>query len=118
MKEKVAFIGLGVMGYPMAGHLSDAGHDVTVYNRTTSKAQCWIDTYRGKLAQTPAKATMDSDIVLLCVGNDADLRSVMLGDDGVLSSLRPGSIWLITPPLLLMSRPKCIWLARISALCF
>ncbi|MFT5674292.1 MAG: 2-hydroxy-3-oxopropionate reductase [Paraglaciecola sp.] len=92
MKEKVAFIGLGVMGYPMAGHLSEDGHDVTVYNRTTTKARQWIDNFKGKLALTPAEAAMDSSIVLLCVGNDADLRSVMLGDNGVLATLRPGSI--------------------------
>lgn len=92
MKEKVAFIGLGVMGYPMAGHLSNAGHNVTVYNRTTTKAQRWADDFKGQLALSPAKAAACSDIVFLCVGNDADLRSIMLGDDGVLSTLRPGSI--------------------------
>jgi 3-hydroxyisobutyrate dehydrogenase-like beta-hydroxyacid dehydrogenase len=92
VREKVAFIGLGVMGYPMAGHLSGAGHDITVYNRTTAKAEQWINDFQGKLALTPAIAAKESDVVLLCVGNDADLRSVMLGDSGVLSSLRPGSI--------------------------
>lgn len=92
MREKVAFIGLGVMGYPMAGHLSHAGHDVTVYNRTTAKAQQWIDNFQGQLALTPAEASKNSNIVLLCVGNDADLRSVMHGEAGVLATLRAGSI--------------------------
>ena len=91
MGQNVGFIGLGVMGYPMAGHLSTAGHNVTVYNRTASKAQQWLQEYKGTLAHTPAEVAEHADIVFVCVGNDNDLRSVMLGADGVLSGLVSGS---------------------------
>ena len=88
----VAFIGLGVMGFPMAGHLSRAGHTVTVYNRTAAKAQAWVAEFGGAHAATPREAAGKADIVFACVGNDDDLRSVMLGDDGALAGMRPGSL--------------------------
>ncbi|WP_415884764.1 NAD(P)-dependent oxidoreductase [Neptuniibacter sp. QD37_6] len=89
---KVAFIGLGVMGYPMAGHLAQAGHDVTVYNRTTAKSEAWIEDYKGSFALTPAMAAQGADIVFTCVGNDDDLRAVTSGEQGVLSTMQAGSI--------------------------
>lgn len=92
--SKVAFIGLGVMGYPMAGHLSNRGFDVTVYNRTTSKAQKWATEYAGKFAVTPSEASEGADVVALCVGNDDDVRSVVYGDTGVLNSMSAGSVLL------------------------
>ncbi|MCF2915055.1 NAD(P)-dependent oxidoreductase [Pseudoalteromonas sp. Cn5-37] len=91
MSMKVAFIGLGVMGYPMAGHLANAGHNVTVYNRTTAKAQKWVSEYQGEYAETPSKAAKGADIVFMCVGNDDDLRSVVYGEQGVLASMHEGS---------------------------
>lgn len=90
--KKCAFIGLGVMGYPMAGHLAKAGLQLTVYNRTAAKAAQWIGEYQGQKADTPAAAAVDADIVFTCVGNDDDLRAVVLGDDGILASLKPGAI--------------------------
>ena len=89
---KVAFIGLGTMGYPMAGHLAAAGHDVTVYNRTQSKAQSWVAEFSGQLTLTPKEAAREASIVFVCVGNDDDLREVTSGSDGVLKSLMPGAI--------------------------
>lgn len=90
---KVAFIGLGVMGYPMAGHLkTKGGHDVCVYNRTSTKAQKWAKEFDGKSAQTPAEAAKDADFIFTCVGNDEDLRSVTIGDNGVLKGMKSGSI--------------------------
>jgi 3-hydroxyisobutyrate dehydrogenase len=90
---KVAFIGLGVMGYPMAGHLkTKGGHDVTVYNRTSAKAAKWVAQFGGNSAATPAEAARDADFVFTCVGNDDDLRSVTLGDNGALSGMRSGAI--------------------------
>jgi 3-hydroxyisobutyrate dehydrogenase len=90
---KVAFIGLGVMGYPMAGHLKTKGnHDVSVYNRTTSKAEKWAAEFGGKVGLTPAQAAQDADFVFTCVGNDDDLRSVTMGETGVLSAMKTGSI--------------------------
>ncbi|MBV2183483.1 MAG: NAD(P)-dependent oxidoreductase [Rhizobium sp.] len=90
---KVAFIGLGVMGYPMAGHLkTKGGHEVTVYNRTTAKAEKWVAQFGGKAAATAAQAAADADFVFTCVGNDDDLRSVTIGKDGVLSGMKPGAI--------------------------
>ncbi|WP_159948139.1 NAD(P)-dependent oxidoreductase [Rhizobium sp. 18065] len=90
---KVAFIGLGVMGYPMAGHLkAKGGHDVTVYNRTTAKAEAWVKQHGGSHALTPAEAANDADFVFTCVGNDDDLRSVTIGENGVLSGMKPGAI--------------------------
>lgn len=89
---KVSFIGLGVMGYPMAGHLANAGHQVTVYNRTTEKAEKWQGTYSGEYALTPKLAAQGAEIVFICVGNDDDLRSVVYGDDGVLAGLTSGAL--------------------------
>lgn len=90
---KVAFIGLGVMGYPMAGHLKvKGGHEVTVYNRTTAKAEAWVAQYGGSHALTPAEAADDADFVFTCVGNDDDLRSVTTRTDGVLSRMKSGAI--------------------------
>jgi 3-hydroxyisobutyrate dehydrogenase-like beta-hydroxyacid dehydrogenase len=91
---KVAFIGLGVMGYPMAGHIAKAGHDVTVYNRTAAKAEKWAGEYGGKAAPTPAKAAVDCDFVFSCVGNDDDLRSVTTGPDGAFSTMKKGAIFI------------------------
>lgn len=84
-KAKVAFIGLGVMGFPMAGHLKTAGYETTVYNRTTSRAEQWCANYDGTLALTPREAAIDADIVFVCVGNDDDVRSVIYGESGVLA---------------------------------
>lgn len=92
MSTKLAFVGMGVMGYPMAGHLQGAGYDVCVYNRTPSKAEAWCDEYGGRAASTPAAAALDAEVVFMCVGNDDDVRSVVYGDDGVLASMQPGSI--------------------------
>jgi 3-hydroxyisobutyrate dehydrogenase len=90
---KVAFVGLGVMGYPMAGHLKNkGGHDVTVYNRTGAKAQQWVGQYGGKSAPTPKQAAESQDFVMACVGNDNDLREVMLGEAGVFAGARKGAI--------------------------
>ena len=91
--RKLAFLGLGVMGYPMAGHLRRAGHSVTVYNRTASKAALWVTEYGGQHASTPRSAAADADIVFACVGNDNDLRSVVLGDTGALAGMKPGAIF-------------------------
>lgn len=90
---KAAFIGLGVMGYPMAGHLTKNGHEVTVYNRTTAKADAWVKEHGGAAADTPAKAAEGADIVFSCVGNDDDLRSVVYGDDGILAGMSKGSVY-------------------------
>jgi len=90
---KIAFLGLGVMGYPMAGHLlKKGGHDVTVYNRTPAKAAQWVKEYGGKSAASPKEAAQDKDFVLMCVGNDDDVRSVARGDSGVLAGLKKGAI--------------------------
>ncbi len=90
---KVAFIGLGVMGYPMAGHLkTKGGHDVCVYNRTAAKAEKWVAEFGGSSAPTPAEAAKGADFVFTCVGNDDDLRAVTLGEDGVLSTMEAGSV--------------------------
>src|SRR5512134_2392476 len=90
--HKVAFLGLGVMGYPMAGHLARAGHKVTVYNRTTRKAEQWVEEYGGRLGKTPKEAASGAQLVFSCVGNDADLRSVYLGPDGALGAMDSDSI--------------------------
>lgn len=90
----VAFLGLGVMGYPMAGHLAKAGHDVTVYNRTTAKADAWVAEHGGKMGATPAQAANGADFVMACVGNDDDLRGVCLGDDGAFSSMAAGATFV------------------------
>ncbi|MGF9691545.1 NAD(P)-dependent oxidoreductase [Rhizobium sp. 0TCS1.26] len=90
---KVAFIGLGVMGFPMAGHLRQkGGHDVVVYNRTAAKAQSWVEKFGGSFAATPAEAAKDADFVFTCVGNDDDLRSVTIGETGVLAGMKAGAI--------------------------
>ena len=92
---KVAFLGLGVMGAPMAGHLAAAGHQVTVYNRTTAKAQAWSDEFQGHHhAASPRKAVKGAHMVFCCVGNDDDLRSVVLGTDGAFAGMEPGSIFV------------------------
>lgn len=92
---KVAFLGLGVMGYPMAGHLAaEGGHDVTVYNRTGIKAEKWVDQFGGQMAATPADAANDCDMVFACVGNDEDLHEVTLGDAGSFQSMNEGSIFI------------------------
>lgn len=88
----VAFIGLGVMGFPMAGHLKAAGHPVTVYNRTRATAERWQAQHGGDVEDTPAAATRNADVVFTCVGNDDDLRSVTLGEDGALATLKPGAL--------------------------
>lgn len=88
----VTFIGLGVMGFPMAGHLAQAGHTVRVYNRTPSKARDWVQEFGGSHAPTPREAAQDADMVFLCVGNDDDLRSVVLGADGALAGMKPGAL--------------------------
>jgi 3-hydroxyisobutyrate dehydrogenase-like beta-hydroxyacid dehydrogenase len=89
--KKTAFIGLGVMGFPMAGHLARAGHDVTVYNRSPAKAAQWAQKHGGKSAPTPAAAAMGAECVMLCVGNDNDVRAVALGENGVLSAMASGT---------------------------
>ncbi len=92
--RSVAFLGLGVMGHPMAGHLQRAGHQVTVYNRTGSKADQWVTQYGGRSAATPRAAAAGADIVFACVGNDADLRSVVLGESGALAGMKAGAIFV------------------------
>ncbi len=92
MTASVAFLGLGVMGFPMAGHLAAKGHDVTVYNRTASKAESWVAEHGGKSAPTPAAAASGADFVFTCVGNDDDLRAVTLGPDGALAGMGEGTL--------------------------
>ena len=94
MTCKVTFIGLGVMGYPMAGYISKAGHNVTVYNRTTTKADKWLTEYKGSKAVTPANAADGADFVFTCVGNDNDLKEVTFGDNGIFKSIKKGSIYI------------------------
>jgi 3-hydroxyisobutyrate dehydrogenase len=91
---KTAFLGLGVMGFPMAGHLKKGGHEVTVYNRTATKAQKWAETHGGKAAATPAEAARGADIVFSCVGNDDDLRSIVLGEQGAFAGMAKGAIFV------------------------
>ena len=92
--RKVAFLGLGVMGLPMAGHLALAGHEVTVYNRSAAKSQAWVAEFKGRSAPTPREAAAGADIVFCCVGNDDDLRSVVLGSDGALAGMKAGAIFV------------------------
>ena len=94
MSCNVTFIGLGVMGYPMAGYISKGGHNVTVFNRTKSKAEKWIKEYKGKMAETPAEAAKDSEYVFTCVGNDNDLREVTFGDNGAFKTIKKGAIYI------------------------
>lgn len=89
---KIAFLGLGVMGAPMARHLGEKGHDVTVYNRTAAKAADWVKAHGGRAAATPRAAAAGQDLVLMCVGNDQDLRSVAFGDDGALAGMASGTV--------------------------
>ncbi|MCF6303449.1 MAG: NAD(P)-dependent oxidoreductase [Devosiaceae bacterium] len=91
---KVAFIGLGVMGYPMAGYLHKSGHDVTVYNRSGEKAEKWVAQYGGQSAPTPAQAAKECQFVFACVGNDDDLRSVTVGEGGAFEAMQPGSVFI------------------------
>lgn len=91
---KTAFLGLGVMGYPMAGHLVKAGHEVTVYNRTATKADAWVSEHGGAMAKTPFEAAKGADFVMACVGNDDDLRAVCLGPEGALAAMSEGAIFV------------------------
>ena len=90
--KNVSFIGLGVMGYPMAGHLQNNGYNVTVYNRTASKAEKWVSRYKGSMAKTPGEASKNSEIVFMCVGRDEDIIEVMEGEGGILANVAEGSI--------------------------
>jgi 3-hydroxyisobutyrate dehydrogenase len=92
--RKVAFLGLGVMGFPMAGHLALAGHDVTVYNRSAAKSQAWTKEFKGASAPTPREAAAGRDLVFCCVGNDQDLRSVVLGPEGALAGMERGAVFV------------------------
>ena len=94
MSCKVSFIGLGTMGYPMAGYISKAGHNVTVFNRTKSKAEKWLKTYSGKMSETPAESAKDCDFVFTCVGNDNDLKEVTFGKNGIFKSIKKGSVYI------------------------
>ena len=94
MTCNVAFIGLGVMGYPMAGYISKGGHNVTVFNRTKSKAEKWIGEHKGKLAETPAEAAKDAEYIFTCVGNDNDLREVTFGENGAFKTIKKGSVYI------------------------
>ena len=94
MSCNVAFIGLGVMGYPMAGYISKAGHNVTVFNRTQSKADKWIKEFKGNKADTPAKAAAGADFIFTCVGNDNDLREVTFGEKGIFKTIKKGSVYI------------------------
>jgi len=94
MGASVAFLGLGTMGSPMAGHLARAGHSVTVYNRTRSRADAWLTEHAGRAAATPAEAAEGAELVFACVGNDADVRSVTLGEDGAFEGLGPGALFV------------------------
>ncbi|MEH6543794.1 MAG: NAD(P)-dependent oxidoreductase [Porticoccaceae bacterium] len=92
--QKIAFLGLGVMGYPMAGHLSQAGFDLIVYNRTRSRAEQWLTDYQGTIASSPADAASTADIVFACVGRDSDVLEVTLGEQGAFKAMKPGSIFV------------------------
>ena len=94
MTCNVAFIGLGVMGYPMAGYISKGGHNVTVFNRTQSKAEKWVKEFKGKMAKTPAEAANDAEYIFTCVGNDDDLREVTFGENGVFKTIKKGSVYI------------------------
>ena len=94
MTCNVAFIGLGVMGYPMAGYISKGGHNVTVFNRTKSKAEKWIKEYKGNMASTPAEAAKEAEYIFTCVGNDNDLREVTFGDNGAFKTIKKGAVYI------------------------
>ena len=110
--QNVAFLGLGVMGYPMAGHLARAGHAVTVYNRSAAKAAAWCqefaDSKQPAHAATPREAVKNADIIFCCVGNDEDLRAVVLGADGAFAGMKRAPSWLTTQPPLPTSRVSCM----------
>ena len=91
---KLAFLGLGVMGYPMAGYLAKAGHEVTVYNRTAAKAETWAGEHGGASAPTPAEAARGAEFVMACVGNDDDLRAVCLGEEGAFAGMDEGTVFV------------------------
>ena len=91
---KIAFLGLGVMGGPMAGHLAKAGHEVCVYNRTTEKAKLWVETYGGHYADSPAEAVIDAEFVCACVGNDDDIRAVTIGENGAFGHMAKGAVFI------------------------
>ena len=91
---KVSFLGLGVMGFPMAGHLAAAGHEVTVFNRTAAKAESWVEKHGGTFAKTPAEAAEGRDVVFCCVGNDQDLRAVTTGEHGAFATMRKGAVFV------------------------
>jgi hypothetical protein len=114
--RRVTFLGLGVMGYPMAGHLAKAGLEVTVYNRTAQKAEQWIAEYGGRAARTPREAVDGAGLVLACVGNDDDLRSITLGDEGAFAGMARGTPSSITPPPQLTS-PGNSRTSRASRVC-
>ena len=92
MSQRLAFLGLGVMGYPMAGHLARAGHRVTVYNRTGEKAERWTAEFGGTAAASPVEASRGAEIVMMCVGNDNDVRAVALGESGALAGMNAGAV--------------------------
>ncbi len=94
MSCNVAFIGLGVMGYPMAGYISKGGHNVTVFNRTKTKAEKWIGEHKGKMAETPAEAAKEADYIFTCVGNDNDLREVTFGERGIFKTIKKGAVYI------------------------
>ena len=94
MTCNVAFIGLGVMGYPMAGYISKAGHNVTVFNRTKTKAEKWINEYKGNIADTPAEAAKEAEYIFTCVGNDNDLREVTFGVSGAFKTIKKGAVYI------------------------
>ena len=94
MSCNVAFIGLGVMGYPMAGYISKGGHNVTVYNRTGAKADKWLKEFKGKKADTPKDAAKDADYIFTCVGNDNDLREITFGENGIFKSIKKGAVYI------------------------
>jgi len=118
MSCKVSFIGLGVMGYPMAGYISKAGHNVTVYNRTKSKAEKWIKEYKGKIAETPEDAAKESDFVFTCVGNDDDLKEVAIGKKGIFNTIKKAPYILITLQLQLKLQENSIKMLKLMALVF
>ena len=123
MSCKVSFIGLGVMGYPMAGYISKAGHNVTVFNRTTSKADKWIEQHKGSKANSPAEAAKDADFVFTCVGNDNDLREVTFGENGIFKTIKKDSIYIdnttasatIAREIYDYSKKKWFWFFRCSS---
>ena len=118
MSFNVAFIGLGVMGYPMAGYISKAGHNVTVYNRTAAKADKWITDYKGSKADTPAKAAEGADFIFTCVGNDDNLREVSLGENGLFNTAKKAVFILITQLYQLKFLENFIKLQKIKDLIF